>query len=244
MVSAVTMEKVLTSTKNYNPESELSALKIFLPAVKYAPLQEPMNEYCFILNTTFNINNDNLVFTITIKDKPQEDYGYLRYGENSEIKGKQSVDFLLLGVFSKDLFRFRRGLKKGETNILISPNEETLFKLCLHNYVYDGSWNSHDIDKYITINVSRFEQYQNRASRFVASTYHGRVFENIEEIGRKITGITGNKGYKKLIKIEEDRRNKNENTFDKLLYAMIIYTWVVLVSGVLQVLVIKRLLLI
>ena len=244
----ITKATVVNNTQNltniYNSQNSLSSLRIFLPAVKYVPLREPMNEYCFILDTTFNVDNDNLVLAINILDRPQEEYDYARYGESSEIKGKQSVDFLLLGVDSKDLFRFRRGLKRGETNIIISPNGEKLFKLCFHNYVYDGSWNSYDIDKYVTVDVSRFQQHKNDISNFGESIFRVQISQNIKEIETYIHSITGNQGYKELIKIEEQRRNKNENTFDKLLYAMIIFTGVVIVTGVLQIVLIRKWLLI
>lgn len=244
LIDAILVDDIQNSTKIYNRENDLTSLRIFLPAVKYVPLQEPLNEYCFILDTTFNVNDDNLVLTINIQDKPQDEYDYARYGESSEIKGKQSVDFLLLGAVSKDLFRLRKGLKRGESNIVISPSGEKLFKLCFNNYVYDGSWNSFDIDKYVTVDVSRFQQRKNNISNFIVSTFRDKVSQKLEEIEMHVNGVTGNNGYKELIEIEEQRRNKNENTFDKLLYAMITFTGVVVITGVLQIVLIRKLLLI
>ncbi|SMN19225.1 similar to Saccharomyces cerevisiae YGL146C RRT6 Putative protein of unknown function [Maudiozyma saulgeensis] len=217
-----------------------TVLKMFLPAIKYTNSNELTNSYCIVLNTTFNDKNEDLVLTFNVQDRKQEDYDYARFGESSEIRGKQIVDFSVSGIISNDLYRSRKGLPNGETNIVISPNHEKLFKLCFHNFVFDGSWNSIDIDKYVTIDVCKLEQREREIAGYIYSAFQPETRNKLTNTIIELEEITGNQGNNQMLQIEEFIRDKNENTFDKLLYAMVIYTFVVIISGIVQIWFIKK----
>ncbi|CAB4254510.1 similar to Saccharomyces cerevisiae YGL146C RRT6 Putative protein of unknown function [Maudiozyma barnettii] len=235
-ISFTSKEKSHKDHKDIND----NVLKMFLPAIKYTTSHETKDTYCAILNTTFNNNNEDLVLTFNVQDKKQDAYDYERFGQSSEMRGKQVVDFFVSGIESKDLYRSRRGLKNGETNIVISPNHENLFKLCFHNFVFDGSWNSIDIDKYVTVVVSKVDQRENDVASYIYTAFQPDTQERMMDIIVELDEITGSQGNKQMLQIEEFIRNKNENTFDKLLYEMVSYTFVVIISSIVQVWYIKR----
>lgn len=147
-----------------------------------------------------------------------------RFGGSSDSNGKQYIQLSIRSLPSGNLVRFKRYLKGGESNILFNVLNlnDTIIETCLINLSYDASWNLFNVDKLIQFESNFLKQEKENIELFYQRTVTKRHFLAVNDILQDLREI--NSHWKDPIwnKLQNQRREYNENTFTWMLYQLLV----------------------
>lgn len=187
-------------------------------------------ETCFEMESPFE-EGAELVFTINVIDTLPPYANTNRFGMTTKDKGKQSLNLQIENPDNGDLIRARKNLRSGNTVIEIGYRTNKKFKICLLNLSYDASWAATDTTKsiqlWLTANeINSRDMYLSQLRKEVRSD----TFKTLDNCVQILNNLLQVQAPRQLIAVESERRDLNEQVFNRLLYSEIIFTIMLLIS--------------
>ncbi|QLL30438.1 hypothetical protein HG536_0A02550 [Torulaspora globosa] len=207
-----------------------------LEAVKsaYRSGEQDLDRFCFELESPFVEPTSEFLFVIDVVDTLPFHTDPSRFGGTNVDRDKQSLDMTIHDCANGDLIRSRRRLASGTSVIEVSPSGSRKFCFCFVNLSYDSSWKFIDVIKTITVRMAAHDSIQKRQRK--SQLVKEMALESLQQTERSIRtllGLADSGERSELLELESERRDLNEEVFNRLLCGEAAFTVAVIASNLL-----------
>lgn len=192
-------------------------LSLKVPPVKDSRVREgDYGKYTQCITFDSSTETEDVTFVISVQESLPYETDIDRFGPISSARGKQ---FLQLEIFDEydNLLRGTRHLPNGDNVLQVNTHGSSQFRICLINLVYDGSWKSIDVEKDVTITVTRRDKLLNPSLKIITE----EDCDLLNEVKEDLFHMVNVKTTQTLTDIEREHRDLNESSFELLMYQLI-----------------------
>ncbi|CCF56770.1 hypothetical protein KAFR_0B04730 [Kazachstania africana CBS 2517] len=173
---------------------------------------------------------DYCALMVGVEDKVSFRGDTSRFGGTSDSRGKQSIDMEIHGLPSGNLIRKKRRVKNGINFVSFKRGQDDEFRFCFVNLVYDYSWNSIDVDKEVKI---IFKNKRKEYLKFLKKHFTPELSIILNEsVGDLRTSAENSNKTSCMMRLERQRRDLNESTYNWLFYGITLFTMTCVSSNV------------
>lgn len=202
-------------------DGDADTLKFKLEPIKYSDYDASDESFCLEMEISADEElTSNVQFTFYVLDVLPFATDVGRFGGTSKDKGRQSLHMSIEDTRNGNLLRSTRNLKSGITYVELNPGDSRQFRVCLSNLVYDSSWSSLDIWKYVAVRLNTKERLAWSKLSSLQEEY--LVSQDVDNcMNQLVHSINGNL-FQELKSTEIEHRNINERIFETFLDTLIL----------------------